>query len=175
MEKSSERRKALWISGIGAVLIMGFVYSSAWIVSLVLDQALGIQESSRPRTSDSSEVMRQSEAGGLILAVQETAESRPYQFEVITYVATPEQSNSAAAARFNDSVLDYVQTQRNNFESELKDFLGTIQSPQSTLTIRVISIDNPSPDEVIIKYEIERLFEGDTTPSIFPNDLYINL
>jgi len=175
MEKSSERRKALWLSGIGSIVIVAIVYGSAWIIGMVFDQTVKISETTSTITSRPSNETTTS-IGEMAFTTQVFNESRPYQLSLQTYVATSDSDNDTAMSQsFNNQVQQFVSNQRARFEDDLQFFLDTLNSPESRLEIYATDIKSSSPNEIEITYEINQFFAGDTSPTSSVSILEIRL
>lgn len=173
MDSKKERRKALVLSVVGAVAILIIVYGSAWLLIYVVSLTSQVvkdestvsssAEFSQPDTNQQD--LTQQTIGDLEIKTQSFTESAPYQFTLTTYIfAGINESTQSFANSYNQQINQFIDDQRDNFEADLQSFFGSVDSPDSYLSISSIHIGRQQ-DMVLITYQIETFFAGDSGPT----------
>jgi hypothetical protein len=179
METHSERQKALGISLIGALFLVFMLYGSMWVIRYV------IEFSTQPTTSSQQTITNQSarttpptngpsdptaeiilpDLANISLEYQSASHTDPYIFNLDTYVVNQvEGQGTTVYENINKKIETFVESEKSRFEAILLSSFGTINSPDSFLSIRATEIREQA-DEIIIDYEIITYISGDTAPT----------
>ena len=157
MEQNQERKKAIRLSAIGSVAIMLVFYLVAIGFTFVIN--LITPDTTRPNTDQVVSTSEPTNLGSLTLVRQTTTEATPYRFQVSAYLAI---ESDQSAQQFNRSVLDQVTIIRQDFEQNLINIFGTVESPGSQLMITAQQITRTNRNRAMISYLISTIYAGDS-------------
>lgn len=182
MDSKIERRKALQLAGIGSIVLVFILYGSAWAIMAIVDSAAknaveeSVETSAITGGQDDESSAENIAITEMVISIQNTQLDTPYELNIETYVIDGDRLSGGERflqQRFNSEIEIFINQIRDQFENDLRFFLGTINSFESSLTINAIDIRR-SKSDIEIDYEISSLISGDTSPVITEKTLIIS-